>query len=182
MKIEELPKAQDDLAPRQKGSMMVLFLDFDGVLHPSEVYLEKGKPALREEGHALFEHAALLADLLEPHPQVKIVLSTSWVSVFRDFDRVKGFLPELLQARVIGATWHSKGDLCGRYQWRALTRYEQVAGYVLRNRLADWIALDDDDDGWPIEKRHHLVHTDVLDGLSDVTAQAELIDKLSGRT
>lgn len=32
---------------------MILFLDFDGVLHPDEAYLVKGRPVLRTEG-ALF--------------------------------------------------------------------------------------------------------------------------------
>jgi hypothetical protein len=29
---------------------MILYLDFDGVLHPDEVYIVKGKVVLRAEG------------------------------------------------------------------------------------------------------------------------------------
>lgn len=164
--------------------MTVLFLDFDGVLHPDEVYLQRGKPVLRCDGYSLFEHADRLAEILEPYPHVRIVLSTSWVSVFRDFDKAKGFLPQALQERVIGATWHSKGAFGGHYTWGAwsqTTRYEQIMTYVLRHRLANWIAIDNDDHGWPDDKRHHLVHTDDWGGLGDVSAQADLIGKLNGK-
>ncbi len=130
--------------------MTVLFLDFDGVLHPDEVYLQRGKPVLRCDGYSLFEHA----------------------------DR------QALQERVIGATWHSKGAFGGHYTWGAwsqTTRYEQIMTYVLRHRLANWIAIDNDDHGWPDDKRHHLVHTDDWGGLGDVSAQADLIGKLNGK-
>ena len=43
---------------------MILFLDFDGVLHPDEAYLVKGRPVLRAEG-ALFMWTPLLADALK---------------------------------------------------------------------------------------------------------------------
>jgi len=57
---------------------MILFLDFDGVLHPDEVYLVHGRPVLRDDG-SLFMWAPLLAEALTPFPDVQIVLSTSWV-------------------------------------------------------------------------------------------------------
>lgn len=37
----------------------VLFLDYDGVLHPDEVFLERGKPVLRARGE-LFMWTPLL--------------------------------------------------------------------------------------------------------------------------
>ncbi|NKA73639.1 hypothetical protein GO285_02999 [Ralstonia solanacearum] len=36
--------------PRNWGPAMTLFLDYDGVLHPDEVYYEYGKPVLRADG------------------------------------------------------------------------------------------------------------------------------------
>lgn len=85
---------------------MILFLDFDGVLHPDEAYLVKGRPVLRAEG-ALFMWAPLLADTLKNYPGLQIVLSTSWARDLR-FARARSFLPPDLQQRVIGATWHSR--------------------------------------------------------------------------
>jgi hypothetical protein len=158
--------------------MAVLFLDYDGVLHPNEVYLQTGRSIeLRADGHALFEHGELLSTLLAPHLHIRIVLSTSWVAALRSFNEAKGYLPKVLQERVIGSTWHSGED---RYRWDAMTRYEQVMSYVLRHRLPNWIAIDDDAAGWPEDKRHHLVHTDAWGGLGDAPAQADLIAKLNG--
>ena len=158
--------------------MTVLFLDFDGVLHPNEVYLTRGSQIeLRAEGHSLFEHADLLAQLLEPHSQVKIVLSSSWVFGLKSFDEAKERLPKALQDRVIGATWHSSMD---HYRWLWMTRYEQIMTYVEHRSRLDWIAVDDDDEGWPEDMRHHLVHTDEWLGLSDPSAQADLTLKLAG--
>lgn len=49
--------------------MQLLYLDFDGVLHPSAVYRSPGGAIFLEQyyvddGHRLFEHADLLAELL----------------------------------------------------------------------------------------------------------------------
>lgn len=53
---------------------MILFLDFDGVLHPDAVYLRlNGEIELRAPG-ALFMWAPALVDALEAHPQIRIVL------------------------------------------------------------------------------------------------------------
>ena len=84
---------------------MILFLDFDGVLHPDAVYLEKGRPVLHAEGE-LFMWAGHLVEALAGRPEVRIVLSTSWARELR-FARARDHLPAELRARVIGATWHS---------------------------------------------------------------------------
>lgn len=85
---------------------MIVFLDYDGVLHPDAAYLVKGRPELRAAG-TLFMWAPILEEALAPYPDAKIVLSTSWVPVLKSFSRARAFLPAMLQARVIGATWHS---------------------------------------------------------------------------
>lgn len=133
---------------------MILFLDFDGVLHSSEVFVFRRQPVLRAEG-TLFEHAGRLADALTDRPDIKIVLSISWVPRL-GFDRAKSYLPPALQARVIGATWHNHAGLL-KNDWLQLSRYVQVENYVRRHRLTHWLAIDDDDHGWPAMERHHLV-------------------------
>ena len=60
----------------------ILFLDYDGVLHPDDVYLECGRPVLHATGQ-LFMWAPLLEDALADHPDVRIVLSTSWARELR---------------------------------------------------------------------------------------------------
>lgn len=134
---------------------MILFLDFDGVLHSSEVYVFRRQPVLRAEG-SLFEHADLLAHALAARPDIRIVLSTSWVARL-GFDRAKSYLPSALKNRVIGATWHRHAGLL-KNDWFLLSRYTQVESYVRRHQLTHWVAIDDDDHGWPATERHHLVH------------------------
>jgi len=83
----------------------VLLLDFDRVLHPDEVYLQYGRPVLRARSE-LFMWAPRLESALAKYPEVRIVLSTNWAREF-GYARVRKALPTGLQARVIGATWHS---------------------------------------------------------------------------
>ena len=147
----------------------LLYLDFDGVLHHHEVYIdEHNRPYLRGPG-ALFEYAGRLEAVLDPYPDARIVLSTSWV-------RIKGFgnacrrLPYALRSRVIGATWHSAFAQDSEFaRWWACeaSRYAQIAGDVARREPRDWVALDDDDIGWPSEARRHLVACDPQFGLGD---------------
>jgi ABC transporter transmembrane region/HAD domain in Swiss Army Knife RNA repair proteins len=101
--------------PAVRGGL-VLYLDFDGVLHPEDVRMDrKRRPYVASPpGHELFEHAALLHKLLAPHPDIRIVLSTSWVHVYGSVSKVAKRLPPALGARVIGATYHSEMDRAPR--------------------------------------------------------------------
>ena len=91
----------------------ILFLDYDGVLHPSEVYRNaEGYIYLAKEfaddGHFLFEHAHFLIQILEKVEQVRpveIILSTSWVEVLGGLEPTKAFLPAELSQRVKGAVF-----------------------------------------------------------------------------
>lgn len=167
---------------------MILFLDYDGVLHPDAAYLVDGRPQLRADG-SLFMWAPILEKVLHPYPQVQIVLSTSWVRVLKSFSRTRAYLPATLQARVIGATWHSS---MGRHHegahrvdagwFQELSRYAQIARYVSRagHRAEHWLAIDDDSEAWPAELRDHLVETDGALGLANESAQCELVHRLQG--
>ncbi|WP_408601190.1 hypothetical protein [Paraburkholderia heleia] len=64
-------------------------------------------------GHALFEHAALLARCLAPYRGLGIELSTSWVRVFRSVRKVARRLPPELRRRVVGATSTAGWIRCG---------------------------------------------------------------------
>lgn len=165
---------------------MIVFLDFDGVLHPDAAYLVKGRPELRAAG-TLFMWAPILEEALAPYPDTKIVLSTSWVRVLKSFSRVRAYLPVALQARVIGATWHSamarhhEGSHRIDGNWFSeMSRYAQIARYISRAglRAEHWLAIDDDCEGWPSELRDRLVETDGALGLSSTAAQSELAERL----
>lgn len=152
----------------------VLYLDFDGVLHPDEVYRYKGRLVLKYDGLELFEWAPLLVGLLAPYPAIRVVLSTSWVRVL-SFSEARDWLPLELSARVIGATWHSRMD---KDWWLGLSRYQQVTLHARRHKIKRWIALDDDTQHWPEDDREQLVHTEPLLGLAAPAATEQLREKL----
>ncbi|MGL4316120.1 MAG: HAD domain-containing protein [Pseudomonas sp.] len=144
----------------------VLFLDFDGVLHPDAVFMTRKGPKLRAEG-SLFMWADLLVEVLEDFPHVQVVLSTSWVRHL-GFSRARSYLPAPIKARVIGATWHSsmgKGWLDQNW-WDSASRYEQICRYVDRAHLRGWVSVDDDSERWPEEALSHLVRCDGQHGLA----------------
>lgn len=158
-------------------SAPVLYLDFDGVLHPDEVYRYVKAPHIRlnAPGHQLFEHAPLLEHLIEPYPALRIVLSTSWVRAF-DFHRARKRLPAALKGRVVGATYHTRSELA--YDFQHMNRYQQIAQDVLRRSPAQWIALDNDAKGWPEHARGRLVKTPDFEGLGCPMAQTLFIERL----
>lgn len=152
---------------------MLLFLDYDGVLHPDEVYLKRGRPVLRGPGE-LFMWVPHLLSAIEG-ADVRIVLSTSWARHL-GFRRACNALPESLRGLVVGATWHSKmkiGESGAATLWDLQTRYEQIQAYLAQmNSPCDWLAIDDDARGWPDEKLPQLIHADPALGLScEQTAQ-----------
>jgi hypothetical protein len=157
---------------------MILFLDFDGVLHSDEVYITATGPKLRGSGE-LFMWASMLEAELVPHPDLKIALSTSWVRKL-GFSRAKKRLPMELQKRVVGSTWHSSMARVWADQiwWDQTSRYDQIMRYVARAGITDWLALDDDAENWGAADRDRLVLTDGAQGLACQSVLAELRAKL----
>ncbi len=144
---------------------LTLFLDFDGVLHPENCVRDKG--GVRIEGYpgrSLFDRLPLLVEALRPHPEIQIVLSTTWVKMV-GFNKAKLRLGELSE-RVIGTT--QQEDRLGRLQ-----RGSQVEVFAKDNKL-NWVALDDDDSGWREWDRLVLCPPD---GLNQEKV-AELVEKI----
>ncbi len=164
---------------------MLLFLDYDGVLHPDAAYLVRSRPVLQAEGE-LFMWAPILVELLRPYPDLKIVLSTSWVRLL-GFSRARDYLPVELRSRVIGGTWHSamgrhaEGSHRADSNWFvASSRHDQITRYISRagERASHWLAIDDDAEEWADSNRTRLVETDGDTGLSSPLVQSELRAKL----
>lgn len=148
--------------PKSRGGC-VLYLDYDGVLHGENVLWHPRRGAFGgEPGMVLFEHAPLLDELLRPFPQVKIVLSTSWVRLYGCAGAAKR-LPLGLRSRVIGATFHSRMN---ERHFVILERGRQVLADVLRRQPLDWFALDDMDEGWSESSRKHVLITNDALGIS----------------
>ena len=153
---------------RTKGfGRKVLYLDFDGVLHHEDVRWQPKRGAyLQDESFCLFEHAALLDQMLAPFHDLDVVLSTSWVRTYSCHHSAMR-LPAGLRRRVIGATFHSAMD---RAEFALLSRGQQVYADVVRRRPAEWFALDDVDEGWPNPLREHIVLTDPILGITSSAA------------
>lgn len=138
---------------------MILFLDFDGVLHGNDAGLELNVrdevslQSLTDEqrrfitrdgrlivGENLFGHADRLAMALEPYPDVRIVITSTWRIHF-ELEALKSFLPASLADRVIGITPQvfSRDGVSQRLR--------EIDLYFGKNNrvLEPWIVLDDQD-------------------------------------
>lgn len=157
---------------------MLLFLDFDGVLHPDAVFRRaNGTIELRAPGQ-LFMWAPYLSEILAEAPDCRIVLSTSWVRLL-GYRAARQALPEELQGKVLGATWHSHMSRAWPIPWDSQSRFEQIAAYLSRiGNCSNWLAVDDDSAGWPPGQSHRLVRTDPSKGLSAPDTIAELKERL----
>jgi hypothetical protein len=130
----------------------ILFLDVDGVLHPSS------SPADR-----LFENLGRFERLLEQHTQLDVVLSSSW-----RFDpdlvlRLKAASP-FLTTRLVATTGVA---LPGRW-----SRYEEIKAHVRAVALVTpWRALDDSVLEFP-EGCEELIRCDPERGFDDTVKGA----------
>ena len=155
----------------------VVFLDFDGVLHPNAAFRTKRGIELRAPGE-LMMHAKTLENVLLDFPEVRICLSTSWGRLL-GYGRARAALPTSLQERTASATWHSRMRGMPGEGYDMFSRYEQICGAVTRAGFKRWIALDDDPDlSWPI-KDSCLVRCDCHECLGRLSTQDELRCKLA---
>lgn len=158
---------------------LVLYLDYDGVLHHENVlwHPRRGAYLHAPERYVLFQHVALLEEVLAPYPNLKIVLSTSWVRQY-GFSRTAKRLPQSLRERTVGATFHS--ELRHLEQAFADTpRGLQILRDVLHRQPRDWLAVDDDVIGWPEAHLHQVVQSDPYEGISAPAVLEELRRKLA---
>lgn len=128
----------------------VLFLDFDGVLHPN--------------GCTPTDYFCLLpalADTITPF-ELDIVISSSW-RFHKSLRFLKKLFPVTLRKRIVGTT----GDPFPGTQ----ARWKEIRAY-LREHPAPWRALDDFDFEFP-PNCSELIHCDGARGCQ--SAQSELI-------
>lgn len=164
-------------AKKPKGAgQLILYLDFDGVLHHENVrwHPKKGAYLNAPPRYKLFQHADLLVSLLEPYPDIKIVLSTSWVRTYGCANTAKR-LPADLRHRVIGATFHSQ-----MYEqlFVDMPRGMQVWLDVVRRNPRDWFALDDDFLNWPAWCTDNFIQTHEHEGIGDPVVLTKIEKKL----
>lgn len=138
---------------------MILFLDFDGVLHPSFA-----------RGKAYFSAKPLLWQLLDECPQVEVVFSTSWRSdhtVEKLIQLVTQEGGEHLAGRFIGGLpsipVEANRNITGPVHLREIAIRAWLAGTGLTGR--NWIALDDDPAGFKPDCPN-LILIDKMTGLT----------------
>lgn len=158
---------------------MILFLDFDGTLHPLWTFESTTARVVATpyQGPWLVS-APLLAQMLTPYlPRLEIVLSTAWAQT-RGLDVARGMLPAVLAERVTESIWLP--ELALDYRASRWSRFSCIQMWLERRRpeyAGPWLALDDDDELWPADQRHRLVHA--AGTLADGAVQRELSAKLA---
>ena len=141
--------------------MRVLFLDFDGVLHPASAAMRftLAKPLQRSVQQAwLFRWAWILDELLAAHAEVGLVVHSNWRYLAADED-LRGFLGPLSR-RFIGST--PLGP-----------RWEGIAQVVQDNHLRDYRILDPVPAAFP-PGTVELIACDPEVGLKDHKVQAQV--------
>lgn len=141
--------------------MRVLFLEFDGVLHPASATRQfLPRSPLRRDVLALwlFRWAWILDELLSPHPDVGIVAHSNW-RLFVPGDELKSVLGPLSR-RFLGTT--PRG-----------AKWESIDAVASMNDLRDYRVLDAWPDAFP-SGAPELIICDNEAGLKDLRIQARI--------
>lgn len=137
--------------------MRVLFLDFDGVLT---------KVAAEDEPVVLFEWLPFLAALLDPWPDVRIVVHSTWRYDHTDDELRKLLGP--LSARFVGTV--PRGP-----------RAEAIRWFLYSNpAITDYLVLDDSCAEFAQDFSGPLVICDPLFGVSDARVRGAIVGWLAG--
>lgn len=132
--------------------MRVLFIDYDGVLHPLGLELMQGaslngKPRAKAIKVDFFCWVPLLAELLEGHPDVFLVVHSSWRESHTHAALGAYLAP--LEERYLGAT--VDGDkLASIDTW--LTAHPEVTSYRILDDVALVEETDDAEEPYPREE------------------------------
>lgn len=125
-------------------SNRTLFLDFDGVLHPTVATPKQ-----------LFDRAQMLVETIERW-RPRVVISSSWRFHF-SLEEILSRLPQEIAAQVCGKTGEA---YVGKY-----ARWHEIQAYCTRHHITDWRALDDSAFEFPADC-HELIHCDGAIGLT----------------
>lgn len=136
---------------------LVLFLDFDGVLHPgfSETFC----------------HCGHLETLLRTNPTVDVVVSSDWRRA--DLSYLQALFSSDVRERIIGRTGYLEGPYA---------RHREILEFCRTHSIAQWLALDDDEAHFPLGCPN-LFLVDGREGLTAETASrlAQRLTEISGR-
>ena len=154
-----------------------LFVDYDGTLHAGHALADGYGQITLDSGRPLFEFAQLLIEMLEPYPEVEIVLTTSWLQTMTE-EKVISYLSPELARRVVGTTQGRKPRFS--YLRDGTGRTDIITCYAFGKRLKNWLAIDDSVFGAnrfgpePGELVRNFVLLDSTRGISDEAAQRRI--------
>lgn len=135
--------------------MRIIYCDFDGVLHPVSALQGFHIRLPREEvvrTGRLFRWIYVLDELLMGHPDVQIVVHSSWRQLLPESELRRYLGP--LGSRFICST--SQGD-----------RWLSILQSVARLKPAAWIVLDDHASEFPVPPPQELLVCDSEHGIWD---------------
>lgn len=107
-----------------------LYIDFDGVLHPTHV--EKGQ---------LFCHMQSFASAIVGMT-LKIVISSNW-RIHEEIGYLRGLFPPSIQSHVVGCTGNPHTG-----KW---SRWYEIKEHAAIHNVSCWVALDDMQTEFPSE-------------------------------
>lgn len=139
----------------------ILFLDFDGVLHP-----------LGASKQNLFTRSSYLEDSCANYP-CEIVITSNW-RITNTIDEMILRLPLSIRSKVRGAT--------GVLQEKKHKRFQEIKNYLEVNKLYDvsWVALDDSYWEFP-NSCSNLIRCNPNVGLAK-TEQVKIVDWLGSKS
>lgn len=132
---------------------MILFLDFDGVLHPIT-----GSPPFKPDC------MAVLSNILDAYPEIRIVITSSWREE-KSLDELVSLLGEQIGSSVIGTTPIIDEAFMHN------VRYHEALEYLKGSSLEHfpWFAIDDERGSYPdnvpvilTDRRSGLTSADVI--------------------
>jgi hypothetical protein len=131
--------------------MRLIFLDFDGVIHEARGDLEEEQ---------FFQWVPILAELIAPHPDVRVVVHSSWRHMHTP-QELSGFMRGL-EGRYLGAVPPGPRE-------RAIREYLRQAPHV-----RDYLVIDDTPEDFSRIRGRRLLICDPTLGLSAPDAQRRL--------
>ncbi len=139
---------------KQGKAKTMLFLDFDGVLHPR---------FCPDEEH--FCRLPLFESVMRRHPAVRIVISSSWRRIY-GIDYLRSRFSRDIAERVVGTTQLWVPD-------EPMNRHQEILAWIGKQRFngMPWLALDDSAPEFP-ERCVNLLLCDSRHGLTDERAEA----------
>lgn len=139
---------------------MILFLDFDGVLHP--FYRRSDLP---DDENLPLAYLPRFESVLRDFPEVRVVVSSDWRH-HHTLDELRLFFSPELRSQIIGVTPRldkGAGDWTGYRQREALAYLNSIG-----EPSSPWIAIDDDALNWLPDARLVLCN----DGFRELEEQA----------